>query len=112
MVLNLNPVRMFSAAVIGPANTAGQNIFRALEPFKANHRRSCGLRLSEPNAAPREMIDLLTRDRGLRLLGPAFQRDAGPRIRDIGVELVGKEPADNAPGLAAQLDRLLTLPEA
>ena len=59
----LNPdCRLRSRSVAGPFDMPRNDVFRALEPFKANHRSRAALRLSARYAALREGIDLFAVD--------------------------------------------------
>ena len=61
MVLNFDRARPFFVAVVGPSQIAGQNVFWALEPFKADDRGGSSFGLAMLDAAPSECINLLAR---------------------------------------------------
>ena len=60
------------------------------------------------DAALCEGVDLFSRNRRSYRLNPALHCNAFPRVWYVLGELIGEEPAHNAPGFPAQPDHLLT----
>ena len=110
VVLDLDRARPVLAAVIRPSQISGQDVFRPLQPFEADHCRCGSLGLAMLNAAPREGIDLIPRDRGFGPFRSALLGDAFPGVRNIPVELMWMQAVNDAPCPPAQSNGLLALP--
>jgi len=80
--------RLGPGTVTGPLDMAGNHILRALEPLKQMTADFAALDFAALYTTVCEHIDLFSRCCRLGQLHPGFHRDAGPRIRNVLVELL------------------------
>src|SRR3979490_1700302 len=99
-------------AISGPFDMAGNDVFRPLQPFEANHRGRAAAWFAMLNTSSRELINLIPRHGVLGQFYAGFHRDARPRIRNVLGELLGIEPVNDAPRLATQRRQLLAAPQS
>jgi hypothetical protein len=88
----------------------GNHILRALEPLKTNDRDCAALDFAALNTTVCEHIDLLSRCCRLGQLHPGFHRDAGPRIRNVLVEILLIKSMHDPPSFATEKHNLLRGP--
>src|SRR5262249_60818413 len=97
VVQNLDGVRPFLAAIVGPSQETGQTVFGTLEPFKADDCRCCRFRPTKFNGAASEPVNILARHRWLFRFGAALDSDGIPRIRYVAVKFAGIQAMHDAP---------------
>src|SRR5712671_5218555 len=99
--------RLGPGTVTGPLDMAGNHILRALEPLKTNDRglRRTRLRRAQYNRV-RTYRPVLSCCR-LGQLHAGFHRDAGPRIRNVLVELLLIKSMHDPPSFATEKHNLL-----
>jgi len=111
VVLDLERMREGVRPVVLPGNAPRQHVLRALEPLEADQRGSRRFRAAERNGAPRKAVDQLAVHCRLLLHDPALLGGAIPRIGHLGIKQRRVEPVDNAPGVPAERQHLLALPQ-
>src|SRR5580698_1975527 len=89
-------------AITTPLNVPGQNVFRALQPFEADHGHGGAFKLAALDTAVSKDVDLFPCCGWLDLLHSCRHRDPQPWVWDIAIEFARVQAMYNSPCFPAK----------